>query len=531
MTWTWTTTSTWTAIAAALLLAQPAAAQERPKEEELFGPSSPEAKAEARPEAGEGERPTDAEVFGNAPGASGEAAGRPDAEGRLRDELTRTDNPLQVGGLLYLRSAATALQSTPPSRWTFSAPSLADVFLDARPGDRVRGFGLVRTFYDSTAGGATGLAALGPSQSGTLTSSSALQGKLDQLWVRFDAARTVFFTAGRQHVKWGVGRFWSPTDFLHANRRNPLAGFDDRTGTTMLKAHLPWEKNGSNFYAMLVADRLVTPPSSVFYAPPAQAQNQVGAVGGAARAEVVLGSWELGIDGVAQRGMEPRAGFDFSTAIWELDVRGEISVRRGSDGPRWRPLTDLTALIDPGSLRYQPRGLRTAAVLAADWQHKYSDEDTFTIGAEYFWNENGYSDPHVYPVLLFTNSFTPFYLGQHYAGLYLSFPRPGSWDLHTFTLSGLANLSDRSMVARLDWSYTLLTWLTLETYVAGHAGARGGEFRFGLDVLDSYRVSLPRTACTAIGGSANAAGTECSTPAIRFAAPVVDVGVALRMAL
>jgi hypothetical protein len=216
--------------------------------------------------------------------------------------------------------------------------------------------------------------------------------------------------------------------------------------------------------------------------------------------------------------MDPRAGLDFSTALWELDLRGEVSLRRGTDAPRWRPVPEGAAgLVDAGALRYQPRGLRSAAVLAAEWQHKYSDDDTFTLGAEYFWNESGYSDPHVYPVLLFTKSFTPFYLGRHYAALFATFPRPGSWDLHTFTLSALANLSDRSVVARLDWSYTLLTWMTLEAYLAGHAGARGGEFRFGLDI-PSYQVTVP------------GAG-QVTTPPFSQAAPVVDAGIALRMAL
>jgi len=29
-------------------------------------------------------------------------------------------------------------------------------------------------------------------------------------------------------------------------------------------------------------------------------------------------------------------------------------------------------------------------VMAADWSHKYSDEDSFTVGAEYFYNSNGF---------------------------------------------------------------------------------------------------------------------------------------------
>jgi hypothetical protein len=35
---------------------------------------------------------------------------------------------------------------------------------------------------------------------------------LDQMWIRFDILETVFVTAGKQHVRWGTGRFWQPTD-------------------------------------------------------------------------------------------------------------------------------------------------------------------------------------------------------------------------------------------------------------------------------------------------------------------------------
>lgn len=510
------------------LAALPAAAQDRPREEEVFGAPPAEPAKEAPKE--EPRRPSDADVFGKPAAPSGEAPERPAAEARLRSRLGETDNPLQIGGQLYLRANAQAVEDTSPSRWLLSAPSLADVYLDARPSDRVRGFGLVRTFYDPTLTSPslpTGLQ--GPSQVSSSSQEASLQGVLDQLWMRFDAGRAVFFTAGKQHVKWGVGRFWNPTDFLHARRRNPLATFDDRTGTTMLKAHIPWERRGWNFYAMAVAEPLAPEPRSAFYAPPLSATDQVGAVGGAGRAEVVLGGWEVGIDGAAQRGMNPRLGLDFSTGIWEVDVRGELALRRGTDGPLWRVPDPGT--VDPAALRYRPTGLRTAAVLAAEWQKKYSDEDTFTIGAEYFWNESGYSDAHVYPVLFLVQAFNPFYLGQHYAGLYLQLPKPGSWNLHTFTFSALGNLSDGSYLGRIDWSVTLLTYLTFEAYLAGHFGSSGGEFRLGLDV-PSRLVILPSDECQSIGGTpTQGAPSTCATPAIRRGAPLVDVGVALRMSL
>ena len=63
---------------------------------------------------------------------------------------------------------------------------------------------------------------------------------LCQMWLRFDIARTVCVTVGKQHSRWGTARFWTPTDFLHIRRRNPLDVFDARTGTgALLKLHLP----------------------------------------------------------------------------------------------------------------------------------------------------------------------------------------------------------------------------------------------------------------------------------------------------
>jgi hypothetical protein len=508
------------AILAVLLAASlpgPGAAQDRPREEDLFG------KPEERPaEAAPAPAPSP-DRFAKPPSPSGEAAGRPPEEARVKGKLGDTDNPTQIGGMMLLRANASALEQRPLERWSLSAPSIADLYLDARPFDRVRAFGLLRTTWDPTlATPSSPLASLSSPGSST----STLQSKLDQLWLKADIGRTVFVTAGRQHVKWGIGHFWSPTDYLHQARRNPF-GFDDRTGTGMVKLHLPWERRGWNLYAMAVFDPLVVQPVSLITTPRPGATDQLGSIGGAARAEVVWGSWEIGIDGAAQRGMDPRLGIDFSTGLWEIDVRGEVGLRQGSDVPLWR--VPGPGLADPAALQYTPSGLRTAAVLSAEWQHKYSDEDTYTIGAEYFWNQNGYGDAHVYPVLMFAGAYNPLYLGRHYGGLYFLLPRPGDWNLHTFTLSALANLSDKSVYARLDWSATVLTYLTLETYLAGHLGKLGSEFRPGEDI-PARDVVLAAQRCTLIGGTVTGTNT-CRTPAVPMARPVVDVGVTLRMSL
>ena len=87
----------------------------------------------------------------------------------------------------------------------------------------VRGFALGRMFWDPT---------INPGQAGPygIAASGGPSVVLDQLWLSFDVAHTLFVTAGRQHAKWGTGHFWNPTDYLHPVRRDPLALFDSRTG-------------------------------------------------------------------------------------------------------------------------------------------------------------------------------------------------------------------------------------------------------------------------------------------------------------
>jgi hypothetical protein len=464
---------------AALLVALPAAAQEE-REEALFGAPTAPAAVEA-PKA-----PTAPEV------------------------------PLAVGGLAYLRGATTWNRSVPPSRWALQAPLLADLYADARPNDRVRAFGLARLTYDPTI----------PSDAANLFGARVAQTReqLDQLWLNFDVARTVYVTVGKQHVKWGTGHFWNPTDWLHPVRRDPLAQLDVRTGITMVKAHLPWEARGWNLYGVLVAEDLAGRPAApyaTFTAPDAGASNALGHVGGGGRAELVLGPVELGLDAVAQRGHKPKLGADLSFPLGDFDLLGEFALRTGRDAPRWTlpagaDRSQLTSWVASDWDRLTP-----AALVGVEWSWKYSDEDLLRAGAEFFWDDAGYSDPHVYPVLLASPynpanggdtrvAFTPFYVGRRYAALFVNVPKPGRWNDTTFTVTVVANLDDGSAIARLDHSVVVNTYLTVESYLAGHLGKEGGEFRFG--------ATLPPQAI--FGGAS-----------ITLPTPVLDMGVALRVKL
>ncbi len=363
-----------------------------------------------------------------------------------------------------------------------------DGYFDARPTDRLRGMVVGRLSFDPTlssqntsALSTTNPADGSPSAPGATVSNPRVL--LDQAWLRFDIERTVFVTAGKQHVKWGTSRFWNPTDFLSPQRKDPLAVFDARTGASMLKLHVPWESKGWNFYGIAMLDN--AGPAST-----------LGHIGGAARAEVVLGETELGASAVVQRGHKPRFGLDLSTALGPLDVYAEAALKKGSDVPLYRlpqglSLQDLIAqaqgiqsLADLKQLpveSYYPTGMTPQISGGANYTFAYSENDSATVGVEYFYNSTGYDTAIAYPYLIAQGAFQPFYLGKHYAAIYGVLAGPGSWDKTNFVLTTLGNLSDKSFITRLDVSHRALSYLSIEGYASVNYGQKGGEFRFAMD--------------------------------------------------
>ncbi|HKU39286.1 MAG TPA: hypothetical protein VJR89_14090 [Polyangiales bacterium] len=517
-----------------------AIAQDRPDEAELFGaPASDAADAGAEEAA---VQPTPGAVVDTskpaAPPAAESGGGTEPEPASSRDdailggasspmfsEPAAPSDPLSIGGQMYIRAQVRSYEDTRIGDSLFSMPSLLDVYFDARPNDRVRGYVLGRMTYDPTTAGARPQLSATEAASGSASLSTLFRAPssgprvlLDQLWLRFDIAHTVFVTAGKQHVRWGTGHVWSPTDYLHLTPRNPLEIFDARTGTTMIKLHMPVESKAWNFYAYGVAEGPEGVPT-------------IQQLGGAVRGEFVFEQTELGLGAFAQRGTKPKFAVDVSTGIGDFDVFMEASLRNRTDVDRVHYAPNATLPVpdaqEPWETdeqyqakvrsefaearypRYRKEGYRPQFVLGLSYSIKYNDNDVLTLSAEYFYNPLGYRNNAVYPGLIVPRNVplqdpaTYFYLGQQYAALVVTMPSPFSLDLHSFTLSNLGNFSDRSFVTQLTYTLTLLTHLRLESFVAVHYGRPTGEFRLRIEI-DGVRL-LP--------------------------AGLVDVGVALRLSI
>ena len=419
------------------------------------------------------------------------------------------EDPLRIGGQAYLRASVGASERTPPSKWDLVLPEVLDAYFDARPNDRVRGFVLGRLTYNPAVGGGSSTSLLAP------TKQEQLSALLDQLWVRFDILRTVFVTAGRQHVKWGVGRIWNPTDFLHQVPRDPLNPLDTRTGTTMVKLHVPWERQNWNFYGIGLFEDTT-------------AGGSLGKVGAGVRAEVVLGTAELGVDALVQMEHWPKFGADLSAGLGPIDVYAEVAVRYtpGTDRSWYTETPDLTRVSDPTQAtaglsafcaESTLKGTTVQVTGGASHSFNVADEFVLNVGAEYFYNSLGTNHSKDYPCLMMKGQFTPFYAGQHYLALYATWNNPSRRTAPELKLTNLSNLSDFSHLVRLDFSVVLLTHLRVEAYAAYHYGNKGGEFRFGMDT--------PATRLVDPLGYAHMA------PSFSSPYPLAELGVGVRISL
>jgi hypothetical protein len=529
------------------------------------------------------QRPNEADLFGSEPGAMDAGSALEDAmfgggsdaptrpsvttsdAGDSRDltELTGTSkskfdtdeaksDPLKLGANLNMFGQVLFQEGKSASKEPVSLPMLLEAYMDGRPTDRLRAYAVARLQYDpSRPASATttmpmmtdmtmGSIALPGVSSIGLTNSTAQNPTvaLDQLWLRFDIARAVYLTVGRQKVRWGTSRIWYPTDFLNSQPRDPFNPFDVRLGVNMVKVHVPIEKLGWNFYGYGLFDNIGTGNS----------QLTLGNVGGALRAEFVVWQAELGFGAVWNNGRRPRYAADVSLPIGPFDVYGEVALRDGRDFviTRAPSSTKFEKFLDAAQTAGLRNGLlgedfntayadelskfdvkigRGTGVYAQvstglSWQFNYTDKNFGILAAEYFYNPAGYSNPVEYQAGLFIAQGVfrltpdpvqqiPLYAGRHYLALIASAPGIPEFPWISISATNLLNLNDISGLARLDVTFRVLTYLNVQVFGSLFYGQKGGELRF----------QIPAELASQIPSAAS------------FAASVGQAGVLLRLSI
>lgn len=245
---------------------------------------------------------------------------------------------------------------------------------------------------------------------------SALSLSLAELHYSFDIAKTLFVRLGDQLISWGPSRIWTPVDFINTERINPFQSIDTRLGRSGLRLHLPFR--GSD--AFVFADFSQSVSNGVVGDLAATTRL-------AARYDLTLGDFELGLTGYCGEAVRGEGGFDFSGRILGTTVYGEAAVapESASSNARWS-----------GSLGFE-RAL--------------DELKRWTLAGEFFYQSTGGDYSGQTSVMA---SLPSLYMGAYYAYASLEAKEFGSPSLAT-TLYTVANLSDGSYTVRLqeDFSY------------------------------------------------------------------------------
>ena len=73
-----------------------------------------------------------------------------DASSRIAQALLDTRDELAIGGFLFMQLGQSYDEGDPLDEIALSAPNLLDVYLDARPSERLRLYASGRILYDYT---------------------------------------------------------------------------------------------------------------------------------------------------------------------------------------------------------------------------------------------------------------------------------------------------------------------------------------------------------------------------------------------
>ncbi len=355
------------------------------------------------------------------------------------EEDTIEDNGLDIGGSISSEFDYNILKAS-FSDFTLYNPNTAMIYLDRRLKNLVRGFIRGKMIFDPTL------------TESDFSYSSGLKLSLEELWIKFNIANTLFFTLGKQKIRWGASAFWNPTDTLNTIRRDPFETEDDREGVTILKTHIPL--GTANLYAIGLFN---------------DAHN-VDEIGYAGRIEVPISTFEFSLSATGAKGCNPIFGFDFSGGIGDIDLYSEFAFFRGDSIPESYKEENKFFLSMSCGISYEL---------------EYSSEDTVTFCLEYYYNGKVYSDGEY--------AYEPYNLSKHYGMFMISIPQPGGWNDLSFMIFNLGNFTDLTFITRPGITITAIQDLIIDFNVGFHYGRAGGELTIGDQLVDislSFKIAV-----------------------------------------
>ena len=363
------------------------------------------------------------------------------------------------------------------------------IFFDARPSEDFRVYGSAKTSWPFSTT-KTFLTSITPLE--TSASITAPNLSLFELFADFSLNDKVYFRFGKSTVKWGVGYFWSPADVINLEPINVLDATAQREGPVNFRMQIPVPNTQNNFYLYTILDK-----TTVDFATTALA----------AKAEFLLGNYELGLGAYYRYDTAERGMFTLTGPLGDFDVFGEAMLSRGSTKTF---VTGIDTSAPYSISTSTTSDNRDSLYFSASTGFLYSSSiDNFTAVGQYYYNGEGYadadrtsliadaklaiasatmSDQSKLPSLTSSLAGLIYGSGMHYAALSLSKSKLFA-DKLSASVIAVANLSDGSGLVKpsVSWAVVDNFSITLSpTFVFGPAD---GEYAF-LAGGDTVMLSL-----------------------------------------
>jgi hypothetical protein len=314
---------------------------------------------------------------------------------------------------------------------------------------------------------------------------------LREFFMDFNFNRSVYFRIGKQVLQWGRCYFWNPTDLINVERNSFVEKIGSREGVYGARLHVPFGTI-ANIYSFINI----------------QTVNRIDSIAGTVKFEYLLGRSEMALSVWGKRGKPVVLGYDISSRVWDLDVKGEISLTTGGDFQASIKQRDSSLFVEEISSGATPRlslsvgrsfgfmGFPNALMINLEGYYNgggykgnmFRDTSRYVIHADRFKSLSYEEKPRATKteVLLEGNLYEPNYHSRYYAALFVNISRLFLSGL-TCNLAGIVNIEQASSMVTGTFAYTMLNNVTISTTLTGYIGEKNTEYTL-FDQLLGLRI-------------------------------------------
>ncbi len=252
----------------------------------------------------------------------------------------------------------------------------------------------------------------------------------------------VYFRTGKQVLKWGRSYYWNPTDLINIERKDFFDMDKSREGAYGVKVHIPSGAKRNGYFFIKMDDSGDDQTETL---------EDISLTG---KYEFLVGNTEMSFSAWAKENNKPVFGYDISSRVFGLDIRGELSVSNA----------DLYYKMDYDTLELEKEN-GEAIPRASLGFTKYFDHgeinDRISITGEFYYNGNGY-EKNIFEkiktasedqqILFLDKVYQPYMNSKYYFAVFTSVNKFLDPDL-TLNINAITNLIDHSGTVTCGISY------------------------------------------------------------------------------